>query len=152
MTLTRQLFGPADRRVAQALRDLSLSVPASSAANEQSAIAQEALAILDRNGDSSSVLRADLLGDLGQHYAEYDLPKALDYTEQSVRLLRHYPPSTDLKDGLELLGVVNTQMGDYAKAEPVLVEAIQLSRRLQGDPNAHLPALYAYLAEAQYFR
>jgi serine/threonine-protein kinase len=152
VTLTRQLFGPADRRVAQALRDLSLSVPASSAANEQSAIAQEALAILDRNGDSSSVLRADLLGDLGQHYAEYDLPKALDYTEQSVRLLRHYPPSTDLKDGLELLGVVNTQMGDYAKAEPVLVEAIQLSRRLQGDPNAHLPALYAYLAEAQYFR
>jgi serine/threonine-protein kinase len=152
VTLAKQLFGPTDRRVAQALRDLSLSVAASSAATEQAAIAQEALAILDRNGDSSSVLRASLLGDLGQHYAEYDLPKALDYTEQSVRLLRRYPVSTDLKDGLELLGVVHTQMGNYAKAEPALAEAIQLSRRLQGDPNAHLPALYAYLAEAQYFR
>jgi serine/threonine-protein kinase len=152
VTLATQLFGPTDRRVAQAMRDLSLSVPASSAATEQSRIAQEALAILDRNGDSNSVLRANLLGDLAQHYAEYDLPKALDYTEQSVRVLRRYPASTDLKDGLELLGVVHTQMGNYAKAEPVLTEAIQLSRRLQGDPNAHLPALYAYLAEAQYFQ
>jgi serine/threonine-protein kinase len=151
IALARVVFPPFDPRIAQALRDLSLDLPASRAASERPAVVREALAILDRSGDMSSLLRANLLGDLAQYYSEYDLPRALDYAQQSVVLLRRYPPSSDLKDGLELLGWIHTQSGGYAQAEPALLEAIQVSRASQGDPNAHLPSLYAYLAEAQYF-
>jgi eukaryotic-like serine/threonine-protein kinase len=149
--LARRLFGPNDRRVAEALRDLSLDLPATKAASEQRAAVLEALAILDRNGESSSPLRANLLGDLAQYYQEHDLGKSLDYAEQSVAMLRRYPPTEDLEYGLELLGSVHTQRGEYAQAEPALAEALRISKQVHGDPNAHLPQLYAYLAEARYF-
>jgi len=151
IALAKRLFGANDVRVAQALRDLSLDLPSSQAVSERPAVIHEALAILDRAGDMSSPLRANLLGDLAQHYSEYDLPKALDYALQSEQMLRRYPASADLKDALELIGWLHTQSGQYAQAEPVLREAIRVSKASQGDPNAHLPALYAYLAEAQYF-
>jgi serine/threonine-protein kinase len=151
IALAKRLFGANDVRIALALRDLSLDLPSSQAVSERPAVIHEALAILDRAGDMSSPLRANLLGDLAQHYSEYDLPKALDYARQSEQLLRHYPASADLKDALELIGWLHTQSGEYAQAEPVLLEAIRVSKASQGDPNAHLPALYAYLAEAQYF-
>jgi len=151
VALARRLFGPNDRRVAEALRDLSLDFPATKAASEQRAAVLEALAILDRNGESSSPLRANLLGDLAQYYQEHDLGKSLDYAEQSVAMLRRYPPTEDLEYGLELLGSVHTQRGEYAQAEPALAEALRISKQVHGDPNAHLPQLYAYLAEARYF-
>jgi eukaryotic-like serine/threonine-protein kinase len=148
--LARQLYGPNDVRVAAALRDLALAIASTSDEQQRPAIVTEALGILDHNHDSGSVLRANLLGDIAQHYVEYDLPRALGYAEESLRLMRAYPPSLDLNEALTQLAWIHQQLGQYAQAEPLFAEALRTSMRIQGNPNAHLPRLYVYLAQTQF--
>jgi len=149
--LARQRYGPNDVRLAAALRDLSLVLPDSSRVQDRLAIMTEALAILDRAGDHSSVLRANVLGDLAQHYSEFDLAKALLYAQASSELMKNQPPSEDLQEALVLEGVVLNQMSRFGEAEPVLARAVSVSKQAFGDPNPHLSHIYGYLAEARYF-
>ena len=150
VALTRQLYGPNDVRVAAALRDLALAVASTSAEQERPAIVMQALGILDRNHDTNSALRANLLGDLAQHYVEYDLPRAVGYAQESLKLMRAQPPSRDLNEALIQLAWIYQQLGQYGQAEPLYLEAIHTSKAIDGDPNAHLPRLYSYLAQTQF--
>jgi serine/threonine-protein kinase len=149
VALARQLYGPDDLRVAASLRDLALASYSTKDEQERPAIVAQALTILDRNHDSSSVLRANLLGDLAQHYAEYDTPRALGYAAESLRLMRAQPPSQDLNEALVMLAWLHQQLGHYAQSEPLYAEAVRTSMSIDGNPNPHLPRLYYYLAQTQ---
>jgi serine/threonine-protein kinase len=150
VALARQLYGPNDVRIAAALRDLALASFSTKAEQERPAIIGQALAILDRNRDSSSALRANLLGDLAQHYTEYDKSRALGYAEESLRLMRAQPPSQDLNEALIMLAWIHQQLGHYTQAEPLYAEAVRISMSIDGNPNPHLPRLYYYLAQTQF--
>ena len=149
--LARQVYGPRDVRVAAALRDLSMSLADSTRVAERPAVLAEALAILDRAGDRSSALRANVLGDLAQYYMEFDLPKALLYAHASSELLAGQPPSQDLQEALVQEGTVLNAMTRFADGDRVLSRAIEVSQQAFGDPNPHLPHIYIYVAEARYF-
>jgi serine/threonine-protein kinase len=149
--LARQLYGSNDVRLADALRDLSMVLPNTLRVKDRPAVLAEALAILDRAGDRSSVLRANVLGDLAQHYTEFDLPKALVYAHASSELMKDRPPSQDLQEALLMEGVVLEQLARYHEALPLFLSAISVSKRAFGDPNPHLPHLLVYAAESRYF-
>lgn len=149
--LARQLYGPNDVRLADALRDLSMVLPNTSRVKDRPAVLAEALAILDRAGDRTSVLRANVLGDLAQHYIEFDLPKALVYAHASSELMKDRPPSEDLQEALLMEGVVLQQLARYDEALPLFLRAISVSKRTFGDPNSHLPHIFVYVAESRYF-
>jgi eukaryotic-like serine/threonine-protein kinase len=150
--LARQLYGTNNVRLADALRDLSMVLPNTLRVKDRPAVLAEALAILDRAGDRTSTLRANVLGDLAQHYTEFDLPKALVYAHASSELMKNRPPSEDLQEALLMEGVVLQQLARYNEALPLFLSAISVSKRTFGDPNPHLPHLFVYAAKSRYYQ
>ncbi|MBS0374776.1 MAG: serine/threonine protein kinase [Proteobacteria bacterium] len=151
VALARRVYGPNDTRLAQALRDLSLSLEDTNRVQQRPAVLAEALAILDRAGDTRSALRANVLGDLAQLALESDLAKALAYAHASRLLMEGRPPSQDVQEALVMEGTVLNALGRYAEGEGLLARAVEVSKRAFGDPNPHLPHVEIYLAEARYF-
>ncbi len=148
--LTRQYYGNDDVRLASALRDLSLSLADTSRVGERPTVITEGLAILDRAGDRSSNLRANLLGDFAQYYLEFDLPKALGYAHASSQIMEGRPASEDVQEALVMEGTILNYMGRFAEAGALLERAVTASKQAFGDPNPHLPHVEVYLAEARY--
>jgi serine/threonine protein kinase len=151
VALARQVYGDRDRHVAEALRDMSLIVSDTSHSKERLAILTEALGILDRSGDRTSVLRANVLGDLAQYYSEFNLTEALRYAHESRALLQGTPPSEDMQEAFVMEGTVLNEMARFREAEPLLLQAVSVSKRAFGDPNPHLAHIYTYLGERDIF-
>ena len=152
VALGRTLYGSDDPRLVDLLIDLSGSMIGSQANAEREQPLAEALRILDRSGDEKSLRRARLMSELSSYYAEHDTEKALRYADQSVQVLARYPPSQDLMEALVmqawLLGIKRQQ----PTAEAIFRQAIDVSEKIHGKDNAHLPRLYGYLAEPQYYQ
>jgi eukaryotic-like serine/threonine-protein kinase len=149
VSLARTLYGNTSLRLAVALMRLAGALHASQSVGEREAVLLEAKRILDRNGDFTSQDRGLLLWNLAQHYQSSDMNKALEYSREGVNVLRAYPPSADLDEALFEYALVCVLRGDEHDAEPLLGEAIQVSKKAVGDPNPDLPRLYAYQGEAR---
>jgi len=152
LTLAKQLYGPNDPRVVKVLVDLSVALMASQESAERESVLKEALAILDRNGDTDSQLRGTLLGEFAQWAFAYDSKKALQYAQASVKILRRYPPSSDLIEALIMEGVTLMPNGEGARAEAVLTESAKMAIALDGKRADKLIRIYAYRSEARYFQ
>jgi serine/threonine protein kinase len=151
LAVAKRLYGPHDVRVAAALVDLSSAMSASHSSNEQGAVLEEALAILDGQGDHTSRLRGNLMKELADWYDARDRTASLTYAQESVRLLRPFGPSTDLAEALIMEGESHTGLNQYSAAAALLSEALAVSKAADGDPNPQLPRINAYLGEARYF-
>ena len=151
VAVAKGLYGPQDVRVAAALVDLARAMSTSRLSIEQGATLQEALAILDRQGDHTSRLRGNLMNELADWYDTRDRKASLTYAHESVRLLRPFGPSKDLAESLIMEGESRTGLNQYAAAASLLSEALAVSKATEGDPNPQLPRINAYLGEAQYF-
>jgi serine/threonine-protein kinase len=150
VALSRQLYGRDDSRLVDPLIDLSESMIGSHANAEREAPLAEAQRILDRRGDTKSLQRARLASELSSYYAEHDSERALRYAQESVQILRGYPPSTDLVEALVMQAWLMGIKRQYPSAEAGFLQAIEVSEQAQGKGNARLPRLYGYLAEPQY--
>ncbi|HKE45656.1 MAG TPA: serine/threonine-protein kinase [Steroidobacteraceae bacterium] len=148
--LSRSIYGRDDPRVVEPLIDLSLAMSASESNPERGKVLEEATGILDRNHDTTSFLRGKLMGELSSYETETDTAKSLRDADESVRILRNYPPSSDLSESLVLQGWLLGELRRYSEAEPAFQEAISVSQTVYGKVNAHLPRLYGYLAGPQY--
>ncbi|MBZ5719796.1 MAG: protein kinase [Acidobacteriia bacterium] len=147
--LARRLYGNNSMEVVEALTDLGGALHASSSVNEREQVLLEAKRILDQRRDFRSQQRGALLVDLAQHYESSDLQRALDYSRQAVDIYRKYPDDPMLPEALYEEALVLSVLAQPRQAEPLLVEAVQVSARLQGNSNLSLPRFYAYLGQTQ---
>jgi len=150
LTLARQLYGSNDPRVAEVLVDLSVTMMGTQWNTEREGVLKEALAILDRNGDTGSQLRGNLMRDFAQWAYSYDVPQASRYIQRSVEILRRYPPSTDLTEALIIAGMTYNHVGEFQRADQSLTEAAAVARK-QGERDAQLIRIHAYRSESRYF-
>jgi serine/threonine-protein kinase len=86
---------------------------------------------------------------LAEHYESSDVQRALDYSRQAVDVYRKYPRQPMLAESLYEEAIILSVLAQPRQAEPLLAEAVQVSAKLDGDPNANLPRFYAYLGETQ---
>lgn len=152
LELAKRLYGPDDPRIVEVLIDLSVALMASQASAERATVLKEALAILDRNGDEDSQLRGNLLGEFAQWAFAYDSKQALQYAQQSVAILRRYPPSPDLVEALIMEGVTRMPNGEHDRAEALLSEAATMAIAQGGERADKLIRIYAYRSEGRYFQ
>ncbi len=148
--LTRRLHGADSIEVAAGLIDLAGSMQASNAVKEREKVLWEATAILDLKHDLDSDTRAALQRKLAEHYAGFDVPRALGYARKAVRLFEVKPLSNDLAESLSTRGGIETHMGLVREAVASYRRAIEVSRAVDGFPNPSLPRFYAYLSEVEY--
>jgi serine/threonine-protein kinase len=73
----------------------------------------------------------------------------LDYARQAVEVYRRYPDSPILAETLYEEALLLADGARPREAEPLLAEAIQVSAKLEGDPNTNLPRFYAYLCQTR---
>lgn len=149
--LAKSLYGRDDHRVVGALLDLANALQESQVA-ECKGVLTEALEILDRRRDRTSAQRANVLIEFASYYQETDLPKALQYTEEAVKILRSHPPSPLMRDAATMRGWMLVLVHRFADAETALTEAIKISQQIQGYLNSDLPHLYFSLSVAQHQR
>ncbi len=152
VALAQSLYGRDDLRVIDALIDLANAMQESKSNGERGAVLDQALAILDRRGDKTSIRRGRVLGELSSVYQELDIPKALAFAAESVKVLRAYPLSVPLSGSLLMQGYLLAAMRRYPEAEPVLAQAAEVSKATQGKANPELIRLYGTLADVRYFR
>ncbi len=147
--LTRNLYGADAPELVAALSALAGAMHGTDAAGEREPLLREALAILDHNGDRDSELRGRLLQKFAELYESTDLAKALDYAQQSVRVLAAHPPSADLAEAWYLQGLFETYNRQKDEAVRSLKRAIEISGAVQGVPNPKLIIMYYQLADTQ---
>jgi serine/threonine-protein kinase len=114
-------------------------------------VLNEALALLDRRRDDSSFIRGRLLGELSSYYVDVDIEKAHTFAAQSVAVLRKYPVSKDLGESLVLQGWCEYLRHDYAPAERLFQQGLDVVASVRGKQSARLAVLYTYLAEPQFY-
>lgn len=149
VALAKQFYGARSAKVVPAMIDLARALHASRSVNERETLLLEAKSILDDGGDFGSETRGELLAALSEHYSSTNAPKSLQFAQESVIVLRKWPPSGTLTSALYGAGLAYHDSGRFDEAEKVLLEAIELSRKLNGDPNGDLPRYYTYAAETE---
>ena len=149
VALIRSQYGNNSPQLAQALVDLGSAMQSSKSVKEMEGVLLEAKKILDDRGDFSSTTRGNLAMTLAQHYESSDLKQALNYAQEAVQVYRKHPDDPLLPESLYEEGLILSTVGKWRESEPLLSEAIQLSAKIDGDPNASLARYYAYLGETQ---
>jgi eukaryotic-like serine/threonine-protein kinase len=147
--LTRDLYGADAPELVAALSALAGAMHGTDAAGEREPLLREALSILDRNKDSDSEVRGRLLQKYAELYESNEPAKALEYAQQSVRVLAAHPPSADLAQSWYLQGMLQTFTNQNDAAVASLNRAAEISGAVQGVPNAELIFIYYQLADTQ---
>ncbi len=147
--LAKSIYGPRSPEVAASLVELGGAMHSSQSVNDEEEVLREARLLLDSRRDYTSRTRAQLFAKLAELHFASDLSKAIDEADQAVRIYRGHPPSSELVEALYTEGVLRNQQANHIQAVTLLEEAIQESRKLNGDPNPALPRLYAIVAQSQ---
>jgi serine/threonine-protein kinase len=147
--LIRGRYGNNSTELVDALADLGAAMHASASVREREGVLLEAKRILDQRHDFTSKQRAALSIQLAQHYESSDMNQALDYARQAVEVYRRYPNDPILGEALFQEALLLSVVRQSREAEPLLTEAIQISEKLEGNPNPSLARFYAYLGETQ---
>ncbi len=149
VAVARKLYGSESPQIVPALVDLGRAMQSSRSVSEREAVLLEAKSLLDRGGDVRSKIRGTVLAALAENYTSTDVKKASTFAQESIEVLRSWPGSPELELALGTAGFAYISAGQFAEAEAAMAEAIQLSKRLHGDPNIDLPHYYATEARAQ---
>ena len=147
--LAKSIYGARSPEVAASLIDLAGAMHSSQSVNQEEGVLNDARRLLDSRHDYTSLTRAQLFAKLSELHFGSDLSKAIDEADQAVRIYRRHPPSSELVEALYNEGILRNQQANHIQAVGLLQEAIQESRKLNGDPNPSLPRLYAVVAQSQ---
>jgi serine/threonine-protein kinase len=151
IALARSVYGPDHPEVARALVDLVRNSAAASFVNDRPALLKEAERILDRNRDFTSRTRAGYDLAVAAISIQTNLAKSADFASRAIKLYREYPPSDELATALNLLGQVEVDRTHFREGILALSEAAGIIKSLRGESRHSLPAIYAYLAENQFY-
>ena len=149
IALARSIYGPNHPQLARTLVEVATGFSESSAVNDGAALLKEAGAILNRNGDYQSRIRASYELALGAAIFQTNLVGSEKFAATSVTLYRRYPPSADLVGALNFLGQVQHQRQEYPESIASLSQAAAVADSVKGESKGTLPAIYATLADSQ---
>jgi len=147
--LARSRYGNDSLELVEPLIDLGSAMHTSGSMGERERVLLDGKRILDEHRDFSSRRRGSLCVMLAEHYEGSDMQKALDFSRQAVDVYRKFSNEPMLAEALYEEAALLPMAGQSRQAEPLLKEAIQVSSKLEGDPNANLPRFYAYLGQTQ---
>ena len=137
--LAQETFGARDRRTAdaQTLLAWALKEQGEFPAAEQAYL--EALAVRQAVDGERSLAVADSLNGLGQlSYAQRKYAAAENYHRRALELRQQLgAPERDVASSLANLGSVLRDADRIAEAEPLLLNALEMRRRLFGDAHFH---------------
>jgi len=146
--VAQEVYGNNSAEVVDALLDLAYALNTQLDNPDWDKALKEAGAILDRRGDTGSLLRAKLFSRIADYYQESDLPKAGDYVERSISIYRKYPPSKEFVSTLFSGGMVSMVSGKYLQSRKFIEEAIATCNGPIALACAEfLPNLYGTLGE-----
>jgi serine/threonine-protein kinase len=149
--LLKQMYGPQDPRVAEALIKFAAALAATKRRAEILPALAEAKTILDASGDHSSRLRGELLTRLAQRNQNISYDKMLAYADEAVRILRPYQTATEdrLSNALHFAARARVLLGDFAAAEPLYRESIAELEKNSPVPKVPHAQTLVYLAESE---
>jgi eukaryotic-like serine/threonine-protein kinase len=149
--LLKQMYGPHDQRVAEALIKFATALAATKRRAEILPALEEAKTILDASGDNSSRLRGELLTRLAQRNQNISYDKMFAYADEAVRILRPYQTATEdrLSTALHFAARSRVLLGDFAAAEPLYRESITELEKNSPVPQVPHAQTLVYLAESQ---
>jgi serine/threonine protein kinase/tetratricopeptide (TPR) repeat protein len=149
IALLRELYGPDDRRVAEALIAFAASLHATKRRDEILPALMEAKRILDVTGDNSSRLRGELLTRLAQRHQNVSLEKMRAYADDAVRILRAHQVADEdrMSTALHLAARARVQLGEYADGERLYRDSLEELRKSRPVPQVALLQGAVSLAE-----
>jgi len=149
IALLKELYGPDDPRVAEALIAFAASLHSTKRRDEILPALMEAKRILDANGDDSSRLRGELLIRLAQRHQNISLEKMRVYADEAVRVLRAHQVANEdrMSTALHLAARARVQLGEYAEGERLYRESLQELNKSQPVPQVALLQGEVALAE-----
>lgn len=146
VALSRVLHGQNSPELA---RDLIALAKLTADHDDAMKMLHEAGSILDRNHDTRSFLRGQLLEVSVLTDDTTDLPQARAQADQAVSILDAFPQSPELAEALFLQGRAYTYSGSFEAALAPLRRAISVSIATQGVPNPSLSGYYQQLTETE---
>ncbi|MEP7043189.1 MAG: protein kinase [Dokdonella sp.] len=150
VTFSRSVYGADSPQLAENLIDLSSATFASGLVKEAKPLLEEARAVLDRRGDTSSALRGRLMMISTEYFQSTNLTQAYSDAEQALSIFSGRPESRDLyADALYMAGLIATRIGKPEEAIDSLQRAIAISSEIDGVPNPSLSIFFYQLAESQ---
>ncbi len=147
--LAKSVYGSRAPEVATALVGLGGAMHSSQSVNEEESVLNEARQLLDSRHDLTSITRARLFTKLAELHYGTDPSRAAGEAYEAVQIFRAHPASYELVEALYEEGTLRNQLASYSESAASLQEAIQQSKKLDGDPNPALARLYAVAAQSQ---
>jgi serine/threonine-protein kinase len=147
--VARVVYGAYSDETAAALLDLAGSLNESSFVRELGAAVAQAAAILDAHGDDASPLRGELLRKLSVLYQDTDVPRAIQYAQQSAQVYATLHDAGEQAETLSNLGWLQDHAGAHAQAAVTLQRALDIAAGT-GAHSQDLPRYRAYLSDAQF--
>jgi serine/threonine-protein kinase len=150
IALLKQLYGPDDRRVAEALLAFASSLHSTKRRDEILPALLDAKRILDATGDDSSRLRGELLTRLAQRHQNISLEKMRAFADDAVHVLRPHQVTNEdrMSTALHLAARARVQLGQYAEGERLYRESIDELRKSRPVPQVALLQGAVALAES----
>jgi serine/threonine-protein kinase len=123
--LIRQVRGPADPELAEALIAHAATLGMTRGREGILPALDEAQHILDGAGDRTSAVRGQLMLGYARRYWVLSADKTKSYADEGVRIMRAHD-SQDLASALSLAGRARTRLNEDAEAVPIFRETIGL--------------------------
>ena len=134
LEIREKVLGPEHQYTARNLDNLGSVYVQMGRYADAEPLLERALAINEKVLGEESHATMISLGELSNLYLDTgDYPKAEAYEERAMKIAEEIEPkSPDVATGLQSLAAIDLYMGDYAKAEPLLLKALDLSEKELG--------------------
>lgn len=150
VAVRRDLYGPNDPRIAEALVDLARSLQSTAHHQEMPALLAEAKAIADRRLDTPEYVRSALFLELARANQYRNVTQMRNYAHDAARLMQlPNARSDELASALELEARANYWLGDWTAAVELYQRSTQENGRQQ--PAAFTTTLTSALGLAEIY-
>ena len=139
LEIREKILGPEHQYTARNLDNLGTLYTQMGRYTDAEPLLERALAINEKVlGEKSRATSISLASLSNLYLATGDYPKAEVYEERAMKIVEEIEPkSPDVATGLQNLAAIDLSMGNYAKAEPLLLEALDLSESKLGPLHPH---------------
>lgn len=147
LEIWQRLFPQGHPEVARSLEQIARNVQAQGRFDEADSLYSVAIdRWSERYGESHTHLAAIRANQATLRYQQGNFAAAAEAFREGVRIWRVTGERVVLGVGLRNLAVIETQLGEYASADTLLAEALELRRDLYGDAHVLVAETYSAIA------
>ena len=147
--ILRTTESPSSVRLATAIAEQGQAASVANQPAEARRAYAEALAILDRRGDATSLARGVLESSIAAWHMDQAIDGGLEHARRAVTILRRHPPSPSLVRALERFAYLASDKGELEASIAAVREGLAVAATL-GEPGRELiGTLHQYLSGLQ---